>query len=229
MQKRERIPPCLETGEHVQREAKYGFVLFDMDGVLLDSRANMQAAWSEVQQALGIAVPFEQYFALIGMPFADIMTKLGLASQSESARSIYFSATRRHAGLLRWFPGAEETLRRLSSLNIKLGIVTSKEASRTHELLRELPVTFHNVQCPQAGYRGKPAPDHILLACAQCNVDPVETIFIGDMKVDCEAARRAGVSYCHAAWGYGSPPQSGTPVLFHSMQLLNLVTMQEAA
>ena len=89
---------------------------------------------------------------------------------------------------------------------VKLGVVTSKDGARTQLVLDRLDVNFTVVMTPEERMRGKPAPDHLLYAMAICNIDPVETIFVGDMESDAEAARRAGIDYAHAEWGYGERP-----------------------
>lgn len=185
---------------------KTRLVLFDLDGVLLDSKDNMQAAWQDVQSQLGITTAFETYFAQIGQPFRDIMEILGLSERHEEASRIYFGATASHQSLLRWFPRAHEVLLALATDGVKLGIVTSKEGTRTRELLKALPVSFATIQTPVDGLRGKPAPDHLLVACAETNTDPGDALFIGDMLVDYQAAQRAGIAYAHAVWGYGKAP-----------------------
>ena len=56
-------------------------VLFDLDGVLLNSRPNMELAWLDVQDRLGVTVCFGDYFKNIGRPFKDILAILGLQDQ----------------------------------------------------------------------------------------------------------------------------------------------------
>jgi phosphoglycolate phosphatase-like HAD superfamily hydrolase len=72
--------------------------------------------------------------------------------------------------------------------------------------------------------RGKPAPDHLLMAMAQAGSDPAETVYIGDMAADHEAARRAGIDYAHADWGYGRRPGDGSWILSSMRDLLELTS-----
>jgi HAD superfamily hydrolase (TIGR01549 family) len=204
-------------------------VLFDMDGVLLNSKDNMRAAWAAVQRELHVTVPFEQYFERIGTPFAEIMNAIGLQKRATEASHIYFSASRQHDALLKWYPAVHELLVNLSLQGHKLGVVTSKDGSRARELLSNLPVAFDTVQTPTPGLRGKPAPDHILMACALTNTDPSETLFVGDMPVDYQAARRARVRFCHASWGYGEAPEGDCEILMHPLELLPRATVGLAA
>jgi phosphoglycolate phosphatase len=204
-------------------------VLFDLDGVLLDSRQNMAASWREVQSQLGTDIPFERYFANIGMPFQDIMKRIGFVGCPAAAENTYQQASRRNQNLLQWYPGTKSLLEALTHHGIKCSIVTSKHAERTAEVIGELPITFDTVQTPRAGLRGKPAPDHLLVACASANIDPGQALFVGDMQVDRDAARRAGIRFAHASWGYGPTPQGDCLILGHLGQLESLATARMAA
>lgn len=183
-------------------------VLFDLDGVLLDSRRNMELAWGEVRRKTKIEVPFESYFALIGRPFRDILKGLGITENLDVIEETYMAASFYFLSEAMFYPRTQETLQRLKDQGRSLGIVTSKDAVRTKAVISHLKLPFATIQSPKAPYRGKPAPDHLLLAMAEAGVDPKETVYIGDMETDHQAAVRAGIDYIHAAWGYGSPLES---------------------
>ena len=187
-------------------------MLFDLDGVLLDSRENMRLSWECACKQLGIDVGFDKYFSQIGRPFPAIMTRLGLADQAAELEAAFRIASMNNIGMLNFYTGVVEALAQLDSAGIKLGIVTSKDTLRAKTILAMLPVKFACVETPTAALRGKPAPDHLLMAMAQTNVDPVKTVYIGDMDVDHEAAVRARIDYAHAAWGYGGAPDDGSAV-----------------
>jgi phosphoglycolate phosphatase len=181
-------------------------ILFDLDGVLLDSEDNMRRAWAVVREKTGIHNPFEDYFSKIGRPFQDIMAMMGITGDTKRIEQIYMAASFDFLSTAVFFPGTEQALRELSGLGIKLGVVTSKDEPRTRAVLRQLDVSFTTVQSPVGDYRGKPAPDYLLLAMAEAGVDPADSIYVGDMDTDYEAAQRAQIDYVHVPWGYGAPP-----------------------
>ena len=197
-------------------------LLFDLDGVLLDSRRNMSKAWEAVQSQLGIHVPFEHYFAQIGRPFSDIMTGLGLHDNAHEAERVFQAASMKHLHLLEFFPGIENSLVEAEAFGLQLGVVTSKDKLRTDNILALLPVEFVTVRTPEPYYRGKPAPDHLLAACAEANRDPCETVYIGDMSVDYNAACRAGIDYVHVQWGYGDRSADYSRTVNSMRELLDL-------
>lgn len=202
-------------------------VLFDLDGVLLDSRENMQRSWLKVSEQFGIKVSFEQYFNEIGRPFSNIMERLGLSKHAAAIEAVFRMASMDNLDVLRFYPHVADTLRQLEAAGLKMGIVTSKDQLRTNAILAMLSVTFASVHSPDGKMRGKPAPDHLLMAMAQTGVDPVETIYIGDMAADHEAAKRAGIDYAHADWGYGQTPADECWILSGMQDLLELIPVRK--
>ncbi|MDP3849685.1 MAG: HAD family hydrolase [Luteolibacter sp.] len=187
-------------------------VLFDLDGVLLHSQENMRQAWDVVLRKTDINQPFEAYFSLIGRPFKDIMACLGVTSDVEKIEKTYMTASFDFLSQATFFPGVREALAELQQMGVKMGVVTSKDLPRTKAVLAQLDIRFSSVQCPNGKFRGKPSPDHVLVAMAEAGEDPADTLFMGDMETDWQAAQRARIDYVHANWGYGRPLES-TPAL----------------
>ena len=186
----------------------------------MDTRKVMQAAWREVQQKHGIDLPFGAYARHLGRPFAQIMHCLGLGD-ADSLAETYDRASSQSAHLARPFPDIRATLALLTQAGRRLGVVTSKPEQRARPLLEMLDTAFVTIRTPSAG-RGKPAPDPLLLALVDAETDPADTIYVGDMAVDQQAAIRAGVAYAHAAWGYGQPEAPAPIVLETPRDLLTL-------
>ncbi len=195
-------------------------ILFDLDGVLLNSRENMRYAWEKASAKAGVEVEFEVYFKEIGRPFQTILKRIGVADPDHAIESNFRIASMERLDLLSFYPHVQHVLGQLSSEGFKLGIVTSKDKMRTNAIIAMLAVEFDSVRSPNENLRGKPAPDHLLMAMAQANVDPTETLYIGDMEADCEAAQRARVDYAHATWGYGDQPEGDCWVLSEISDLL---------
>lgn len=204
--------------------------LFDLDGVLVDSRAAMEEAWEAVQRELAVTVPFAAYFREIGRPFADIMERLGLGEQREEIERVYFAYAVRTAPRVPAFPGVEEALSRLAVAGVKLGVVTSKARPQTYWTLSQFDVPFETIQTPEDRHPGKPSPWPLLIAASEARTDVADAVFIGDMDVDCAAARHAGMRFLHAAWGYGRRPD-GCPQLRTTAEIGDLVRLplREAA
>lgn len=181
-------------------------VLLDLDGVLVDSRDAMETAWRAVQHDLGVTTPFGDYFREIGRPFRDILARLDLSEQEDEIERVFRATALREAPRVPAFPGIHTALARLDKRGVKLGVVTSKARSQTAWTLAQFDVEFATVQTPDQRGPGKPAPFPLLVAASEAHVDVRHALFVGDMDVDCAAARAAGMRFLHAAWGYGARP-----------------------
>ena len=176
--------------------------VFDLDGVLIDSILNMSQAWDAVRVKLEIDVPFEDYKEQIGKPFPDIMKDIGLFDRHLEIFEVYRSYSRMNIHTIPMYEGVNDTLNELKDRGNKIALCTSKTKETTEILLSKFP-KFDFVSCPQNGLRGKPAPDQLLYTMAMCNADPRDTIYVGDMVSDYQAAQRAGIHFEFATWGYG--------------------------
>lgn len=185
---------------------QWHLIIFDLDGVLVDSRLNMQRAWDAVRQELAVSVDFEEYFARIGRPFAAILEELGLEDRASEIEAVYRRVSLREHDCIEPYADVRETLKVLDARGVTLAVVTSKDAQRTSHVLELFPPVFASVVSPGPHLRGKPEPDQLLAAMTACSADPLRTVYIGDMAVDCWSANRAGIAYRHATWGYGSTP-----------------------
>ena len=62
--------------------------IFDLDGVLIDSKKMMSHAWTKCQLEHNLDQPFSEYFKHIGKPIRDIMKELGIKN-SDAVKNKY--------------------------------------------------------------------------------------------------------------------------------------------
>ncbi len=198
-------------------------ILFDMDGVLLDSEKNMELSWLAVCEKYDLDVKFEEYFSNIGRPFKDILDILNIKDQQNDIEKVFNEVSIQLIDKVSFYDGVESVLEKLYNNNIKTGIITSKSTIKTHKILDLLDFEFDIVQTPNNDLQGKPAPDHILYAISKLNVNASDVLYIGDMDVDYEAAKRAKVDYAHALWGYGDCDDENTIKLRKITQLMGVI------
>lgn len=116
-------------------------------------------------------------------------------------RARKWSVVYRMVSRLSPYPGISELIARLRSSDIPVGIVSSSPGTYCQRVISHngwdiAPlVAYHDTQ------RRKPHPDPILLAIREASVTPEDTVHVGDMAQDTEAARAAGVTAVGAAWG----------------------------
>ena len=118
--------------------------IFDLDGVLIDSKHMMEQSWNICELEHKLTQPFEEYFKHIGMPFRDILKVIGIEDNHDAIKHTYDKASiELMEYCLEFYPGVEDTLRELKK-HAKLGVVTSKTAERTRLILDKLDIEFDN-------------------------------------------------------------------------------------
>tara|TARA_B100000780_G_C20960649_1_gene383441 strand:+ start:12 stop:635 length:624 start_codon:yes stop_codon:yes gene_type:complete len=183
---------------------KKKIILFDLDGVLIDSKKNMLKAWKKVQKKHGIEIKFKKYFENIGLPFQDILKKIKIKKNIKEIEKTYKEESFKNLKKIKIFPGVIVFLRYLIKNKIKIGIVTSKDKERTLIIIKKLKVNFNIVVCPSKNLRGKPYPDQINKALKKFSENKKYACYVGDTKVDSIAAKRAGIDFIFASYGYGT-------------------------
>lgn len=198
-------------------------VLFDLDGVLVDSKINMMLSWNAVREKHKIKTEFKDYFDNIGRPFNDILDLLNIKQDQEYIAQTYNKVSKEMINKVSFYEGTKPLLNYLASKGIKTGIVTSKDSLRCQNVLDLLGFDFDIVQTPNQDLKGKPAPDHILFAMSELDVSATDTVYIGDMNVDFLAAKNAHVDYIHAMWGYGVCSDESTIKLKEISQIMEII------
>ncbi|MGQ4733133.1 MULTISPECIES: HAD-IA family hydrolase [Streptomyces] len=177
-------------------------VVFDLDGVLVDSFEVMRAAFTlAYAEVVGDGEPpFEEYNRHLGRYFPDIMRIMGLPLEMEAP---FVRESYRRAHQVPLFPGVSELLQELRERGLKLAVATGKSGPRARSLLGQLGVLdlFDHVIGSDEVARPKPAPDIVLRALELMRVLPSEAVMIGDAVTDLASARSADVTAVAAMWG----------------------------
>ena len=182
---------------------KINLIIFDLVGVLVDSKKNMQLSWKKVQILFNIKVSFESYFKNIGLPFNQIIKKIGIKYKNDKIFHEYKNESIKNFSTINLYSGVKKTLKILKK-NYKIAIVTSKDSHRTSIILNKFDINFFDkIVCFSKIIRGKPYPDQILNVLKYLNQKNNESVYVGDMLVDYKAASAAGVRFVYAKYGYG--------------------------
>ena len=164
----------------------------------------MLGAWKKVQKKHSVKIKFEKYFQNIGMLFSDILKKIKIKKNIKQIEKTYKEESFKNLSKIKIFPGVINILKYLRKKKIKIGIVTSKDKQRTLKIVKKLKVDFDIIVCPSKNLRGKPYPDQINKALSKFYENKKHICYVGDTKVDSLAAKRAGVDFIFASYGYGS-------------------------
>ena len=194
-----------------------------MDGVLIDSRPSMEIAWIDVCQKFELNIPFADYIAHVGLPFEDILHTLEVDMHLYAPiKHLYGRSVIKNHNNIRVYRGITSLLSKLTKSNKLIGIVTSKEFWRAEIIIDNFLFASNILITPEHVKYGKPNPEPILKAIESLNVHKKDTLYLGDMRTDCEAAISAGVDYIHCNWGYGNTI-TGMPCISYPEELLEII------
>jgi phosphoglycolate phosphatase len=178
--------------------------LFDLDGTLVDSAADICGTIQTVLRASGRDdVPDALLRRYIGRHLIDLFTDLGFARESMDQmvadyRALYTAGGHANTTV---YPGVPEMLSRLRGLK---STATTKGTPTTRIVLEKFDLIkyFNHVQGTD-GFPAKPEPDVIFKSLEILGVTPQECLLVGDSPADMDAGRRAGVQTCAVSYGYG--------------------------
>ena len=177
-------------------------IVFDLDGVLIDSEPLMRLAFAEsYRRVIGPGPPpIESYLEHMGESFPRIMDKLGLP---HTLWEPYREFCQENLSHVRFFPQAREMLELMLSLDLKLSILTGKDQARTLQILKHFEVehVFSAVVASDQLIKPKPDPEGILrvLQLLACPSD--RAVMIGDSVSDILCAQQANVAAIAVTWG----------------------------
>jgi len=189
------------------------YVLFDLDGTLLDTAPDMGRALNrllaehgspELDAATIRPVVSHGSLGLLKLGFDLNPDDAAFDTLRERFLTLYEADLALETVL---FEGMAEVLARLEQENIPWGIVTNKPGGLTTPLLQQLDLV-QRAACVVSGdtlAQRKPDPAPLFYACEQLGLNPATGFYVGDAERDIEAARRAGMPSLVAAYGYLHP------------------------
>lgn len=195
-------------------------VIFDLDGTLVESVADLQAAANALMAEHGLPAidrPTVQGFVGNGVPklvercFAHHRADPGdLAAQVDRFGSLYETAG---YPLTRLFDGVRPALERLAESGHPLGICTNKPEAASRAILAKLGIDglLATVVGGDSLPVRKPDPAALRAAAAGCGVAAERTVYVGDSETDAETARAAGVPFALFTKGYRRNPVAALP------------------
>jgi phosphoglycolate phosphatase len=188
-------------------------VIFDVDGTLVDSAADIHAA---LNHGLALAGCGPEEFAaarrLIGLGLERSVEKVlfdrGFSLEGAELAGIKAASTAYYdAHLLdrtRLYDSVAETLEALLKAGTRMGICTNKRAEATRRILSGLGVVsyFDVIIGREAVSPGKPHPAPLLAAIEALNGECSAAAMVGDTLADMQCARAAGVTAIAVSYGY---------------------------
>lgn len=194
-----------------------GTVVFDLDGTLVDSIADIAVAMNRAFEEFGLpGLPVSTYQELVGEGSVvtigrGLLLQTGAADpamveQVNAAFLEYY--TEAPADQSRPYPGVVAVLETLSAAGTHLAVCTNKDQAPTDTTLDKLDLSrfFGAIVGVTAELPRKPHPAMLEAAVARCGGSLAETVMIGDSKTDVALARAAGVPVILVSFGFSQRP-----------------------
>ncbi|GFE48680.1 haloacid dehalogenase [Roseobacter cerasinus] len=186
-------------------------VIFDVDGTLVDSQADILAAMAQAFAAVDQAPATRtDVLGIVGLSLDVAMQRLAPAQDHARMVEAYKDAyvgLRAQSGAAQsspLYPGAREVLERLSTQSdLLLGVATGKSKRGLDKLIEAHGLEGIFVTQQVADFHpSKPNPSMIYQAMADAGVSQGQTVMIGDTSYDMEMAAAAGVTGLGVSWGH---------------------------
>tara|TARA_B110000977_G_scaffold28001_1_gene35687 strand:- start:14136 stop:14756 length:621 start_codon:yes stop_codon:yes gene_type:complete len=176
--------------------------IFDLDGVLINSKKNMELSWSYVNNKYSLKIEFKNYFKYLGISFYEILKKLRIKKNLfKNIHYDYKKISRANMIKIKLYKDVKSVLKFLSK-NCLIAVVTSKDKSRSAEILKKFNLPFKIIECPSRKIKGKPDPALIKIALKKLKSNNKNSYYVGDMEVDYKASRQAKIKFIFAKYGY---------------------------
>ena len=191
-------------------------VLFDFDGTLADTAADLARPLNRIRVERGLQeLPLD-----LLRPFASAGARglleagLGILPDHPEFKPLRETFLKHYAEDVcidtRLFPGMDALLAAIEARGLRWGIVTNKSTNLTRLLVAALKLETRAacVICGDTTPYLKPNPASLLYAAKELALAPQDCIYLGDDLRDIQAARAAGMRSVAVGWGYGTDLQA---------------------
>ena len=189
--------------------AQLDAVVFDMDGVLIDSGAHHRAAWAALLDELGVEAPGDVWRLTIGRPAEEAVPLL--LGEDVSPYDAWRLATRKRDHYVRFarrgivpVAGVVDFIHRLGAAGVPCAVATSASSNDVHRLLTAIGVEhyFGAVVTAEDVRLGKPDPEVYVRAARGLRVPPGRCLAFEDSIVGVHAATGADMTVVGVTTSY---------------------------
>lgn len=188
---------------------EYQTYIFDLDGTLLNTLADLAASTNYALRAHGLPErTTEEVRTFVGNGVKKLMERAVPQGLDNPKFEETFATFREHylqhsLDTTSPYPGIVALLRELRHRGKRVAIVSNKFYVATQELARHFfSDTVEVAIGEREDIRKKPAPDTVLEAMRQMGVGKDGAVYIGDSEVDVQTARNVGIPCISVLWGF---------------------------
>ncbi len=183
-------------------------IIWDLDGVIVDSLGLRLAALMNAASGAGVKAPDERDLRQ-WLCHGPRIALRNIQGANTSLRDFERFCRRVAPQYLKEFAGISETLEYLDQVGVRQGLVTSRTATDTERWLDlcNVPRLFQARITYSDGFRPKPDPASLLVVAERLEVAAQESAYVGDTIDDGIACERAGMAFLLAGWGTPDPDE----------------------
>jgi phosphoglycolate phosphatase len=190
----------------------YNFIIFDLDGTLIDSQGDITSAVNCVREELNFApLSIEEVRACLGSGIKSLVERV-VPNENKKVHEDALERFKFHYGkcltnTTKPYAGALEMLESLKS--VKKAVLSNKTETFSKEILERLGLLKYFTTVWGGDTLGvkKPDPKPILDLIKTAKADKSKTLMVGDSANDFKAAAAAGVKCAAVLYGYSTPQQ----------------------
>jgi HAD superfamily hydrolase (TIGR01549 family) len=173
-------------------------VLFDMDGVLIDSNKAWYTIFNKTLEYFeNKTISRKEFDEVVWAKNFNETVKKYFSVDMEQVRDFYGSLYEVFMNNLTVFPDTKETLKELKEKNLKLALVTNTHRDHAVKLLKDIGIfdLFDYIIGADQVKNGKPEPDIILKTLKDMKLKKEEVVYVGDTIWDKIASEKADVKF----------------------------------
>ena len=202
-------------------------VIFDLDGTLLDTIADLAESANHALKQLGYPTrDVEKIRTFVGNGVNKLLFR-ALPDEEKSEENMmrmrthfvpYYDA--HNADLSAPYPGIVALLEELQAKGLRMAVASNKYQEATVKLVKHYfpMIDFVEVLGQREGINVKPDPTIVFDILQKAGVSKEETLYVGDSGVDMQTAINAGVDAVGVTWGFRSRTELES---FHPMGLID--------
>ena len=192
-------------------DCMYKYVIFDLDGTLLDTLEDLSNAGNYVLDQLGFPQhEINEYKYFVGNGIPKLIERIlpsgvcmDIRNKAHSLFSEYYSS--HSTDKTKPYDGICDLLFRLKADGIKTGVASNKDHGFSESLVKNFfGDTVQAVCGRREGAPKKPDPFSVNYIIERLKANKNESLYVGDSNVDMETAANAGLASCGVLWGFRS-------------------------
>lgn len=182
--------------------------IFDLDGTLVDSRADLAAAGNQARAAIGLAhLPEAEVALMVGDGLQRLIERLTPGADPAARATALARFQQAYAAgccqRTRCYAGVPEALDACAGQGWRLAVATNKPLAFTRRILDHLGLSPRLAAVRGGDGPKKPDPAQLQSIIGELGGDPQRTWMVGDHRTDILAGRAAGCRVLFCSWGMG--------------------------